>query len=369
MYNTFSYKPLGQNKAYFIHVIKNKNELARSIKTNLCLKDRTALYIVDRNLPLEYKRLVAELLDIKKNNVVLIDPSAKIINKPLPIYDALVKTKPDIAVVIGGGTTGDFSGFACATYQRGIPRIYFPTTTLSMIDASIGGKSGIDHLHIKNSLSVRHYPEHVFMYMPFLNTLPSEEFGSGFAETVKLGVIANPSLLSELKGFTTGKTSLRKLQSIVFNSCKTKAHVCEQQKPVQATLLYGHAIGHAIEGFSSSRMRHGDCVSIGMNIEGAIACVLGIWNFCEWMMQRDILNKLKLPLDIPGEFSLNALIKGMSAYKKLTTGKEHLFILPETFGRMHSSSGPFLTAIDKKDMIKILQKALKWINTNKHVRN
>lgn len=372
MYNTCSYKPLGSNAEYFVHVVNQQNDLIRFANVALRLDNKAVLYIIDRNLPSEYQTLVTGLSHVKKGNVVLIDPSAKTINTLLPIYDAMVKTKPDVAIVLGGGTTGDLSGFACATYQRGIPRIYFPTTSLSMIDASVGGKSGIDHLHAKNSLSVRHYPQHTLIYLPFLDTLPDDEFRSGFAETVKLGIIANGPLLYELKTYIMHSTLLRhsvELKSLISNSAHTKAHICEQSESNQVTLLYGHAIGHSIESLSSLRMRHGDCVSIGMHLEGALACVLGIWNSTEWMIQLTILNALNLPLDIPKEFSLESIVEGMNAYKKLTNDDEYLFTLPEAIGRMHGSPYTFLTAVKKTDMIKLLQKTLKWIDTNKYVRN
>lgn len=366
MYNAYSYKPSTSNAEYFVHVVNQQNDLINSTNVALRFDNKTVLYIIDRNLPSKYQTLITGLSRVKKSDVIMIDPSAKTINTLLPIYDAMVKTKPDIAIVLGGGTTGDLSGFACATYQRGIPRIYFPTTSLSMIDASVGGKNGIDHLRSKNSLSVRHYPQHAFMYLPFLDTLPDDEFHSGFAETVKLSIIANRSLLYELKNYIKDSKLSRyslKLQSLIFNSAKTKALICEQPESNQITLLYGHAIGHAIESLSQSRMRHGDCVSIGMNLEGALACVLGIWNSNEWIMQKTILSSLNLPLDIPKKLSLESLVEGMNAYKKLTNDNEYLFILPETIGRIHGSPHTFLTAVKKTDMIKLLKKTLKWIKT------
>lgn len=367
MNNAFSYKPSGSDVEYFVHVVKQYNDLTHSTDVVLRLDNKAVLYIIDRNLSSKYQTLITKLSRVKKSDVVLIDPSAKTINTLLPIYDAIVKSKPDIAIVLGGGTTGDLSGFACATYQRGIPRIYFPTTSLSMIDASVGGKSGIDHLRSKNSLSVRHYPQHTIMYLPFLDTLSNDEFRSGFAETVKLSIIANRSLLYELKTYITDSKLSRhsfKLQSLIFNSAKTKALICEQPESNKITLLYGHAIGHAIESLSQTRMRHGDCVSIGMQLEGALACVLGIWNSTEWMIQKTILNALNLPLDIPKELSLESLVEGMNTYKKLTNDNEYLFVLPETIGRIHGSKDTFLTAVKKTDMIKLLKKTLKWINTN-----
>lgn len=357
----YSYKPFGTKAEYYVKIAKDQNDLSSSVKTIQNLDNKTVVYIIDRNLPSRYSKLIMKLFHFKKSYVVLVNPLAKTINALLPIYDAMVEMKPDMAIVLGGGTIGDLSGFACATYQRGIPRIYFPTTSLSMIDASVGGKNGIDYLGSKNSLSVRHYPQYTFMYLPFLRTLPSNEFRSGFAETVKLSVTANMDLFFELKTFITKGSLLKnfdKLRSIILHSSKTKARICEKSEYNQITLLYGHAIGHAIESISPRRMRHGDCISIGMQVEGALACMLGIWNLSDWISQMNILKLLELPTDIPKGFSLESIVRAMDTYKKLRNEYEYLFVLPESIGKMHNIDGTFLTAIKKTNMIKLLKKTL-----------
>ena len=184
----FSYKPsdsLVLNKEYSACFGNNKDELKEFLSAYIG-KYRSFVYIVDKNLPSHFLQDVINMTNIApQNNIIYVDPSIKSIDKVIAIWDTMVKFIPDAAIVIGGGTIGDISGLACGTYQRGIPRFYFPTTVLSMVDASLGGKSGIDHANVKNSIGVIHYPDVVVNYTPFLKTLDKDEYYSGFGEIKK----------------------------------------------------------------------------------------------------------------------------------------------------------------------------------------
>jgi 3-dehydroquinate synthetase len=316
------------------------------------------IYIIDQNLPPEILTTVKEITKVTDNLTVEIDPGQKTIAQVLKIWDSMVKSVPSAAIVIGGGTVGDISGLACGAYQRGIPRLYFPTTVLSMVDASIGGKSGIDYGNIKNSIGLMHYPESVVNYVGFTDSLLNDEYYAGFAEVIKAAVIYDKTFFDELEGLQLEhRLSHELLIDILYKASIIKASICEQVGDKKIQLLYGHAIGHAYEKLLSGHTRHGDCVAIGMNFEGALAVNTGIWNEEQWRRQANLITKFHLPLTPPQEVSIEDLIAKMGKYKKLVNDDCLSFALPEKIGSIANKEADARTPFNKIALPELLMKA------------
>ena len=198
MLKHFTYQPSDMPGIYHVSYGDNEVEL-KSYAKDFINKYSSFIYVIDRNLPDTILETVVNITGIPVKTIVKIDPSKKDIDRVVEIWNEMVKTVPTAAIVIGGGTLGDLTGLACGTYQRGIPRIYFPTTVLSMVDASIGGKSGIDHTDVKNSIGVLHYPDVALNYVSFLQSLEEGEYFSGFAEVIKAAVFMTRNSLKSSK--------------------------------------------------------------------------------------------------------------------------------------------------------------------------
>lgn len=372
----FSYRPSGAlvlNKEYLVCFSNNKDELKEFLPAYIG-KYRSFVYIVDKNLPSYFLQDVINMTNIvAQNNIAYVDPSIKTIDRIISIWDIMVKLLPDAAIVIGGGTIGDISGLACGTYQRGIPRFYFPTTVLSMVDASLGGKSGIDHVNVKNSIGVIHYPDAVVNYTPFLKTLYKDEYSSGFGEIIKAAVLYDTSFFEQLEHYSQNLDKYdyasEETLDIFFKSSFIKAKICEEPNNKKLRLLYGHAVGHAYEKITDGHKRHGDCVAIGMIVEGALSVLLGLWNKKEWDRLEKLIVDFNLPKNLPETINLDALLLKMLRYKKLVDKENYLFCLPDRIGHINNQEDSCLTSIKKIRMKGLLTKVLSWIKDNSHVQH
>ncbi|OPB95328.1 3-dehydroquinate synthase [Elizabethkingia meningoseptica] len=179
-----------------------------------------------------------------------------------------------LMINIGGGVITDMGGFVASTYKRGIKFINIPTTLLSMVDASIGGKTGIDHQFYKNIIGTFAMPEKIFAYPKFLQTLPFTELRSGFAEMLKHGLIASAQHWNNLKGI---ELTPENIEPYVVDSMNIKQQVVEQdfkEQNIRKTLNFGHTIGHAIESLylqQEAPVPHGEAVAAGMIMEAHLS--------------------------------------------------------------------------------------------------
>jgi len=359
----FTYTPTdGFGETYTVSYGNYVDELKNFFKLEK-ITPKSPIYIVDKNLPRSFVKIVESITGYSAKNIIFIDPSQKTIDRIMEIWEKMVNTVPDMGFVIGGGTVCDLAGFACANYQRGIPRILFPTTVLSMVDASIGGKSGIDFANVKNSIGALHYPLVTINYMPFLEKLDKKEYNSGFAEIIKAAVLYDKRFFEKVYSYTKTKTFKKEATlEIFFTSSKIKANVCEEENKKKISLLYGHSVGHAVERYETTHLRHGDCVAIGMTIEGAIACMLGVWKQEQWKRQQEVIKSFYLPTKLPDYIDLNDLTKKMMLYKKLVDKENYLFSLPKELGQINNQETTYLTPIKKNEMINVLRKTLDWID-------
>ena len=226
-----------------------KNELSK-----FDIENRKICIVTDSNVAEIYLDKVKEKLEGLKVFTHIFEAGEQ--NKHLEtvsgIYDTLIFNKfdrKDILLALGGGVVGDICGFAAATYLRGIDFVQIPTTLVSQVDSSIGGKTGVDFKHFKNMVGAFYMPKLVYVNINTLNTLPEAEFSSGMGEVIKHGLIFDKDYY------------------MVFTSQKIKKEVVENdpyEKGQRAILNFGHTLGHAIEKEKNFSLSHGVCVGLGM---------------------------------------------------------------------------------------------------------
>jgi 3-dehydroquinate synthase len=220
-------------------------------------------------------------------------------------------------VALGGGVVGDLAGFAASTYMRGIHWVCVPTTLLSMVDASLGGKTGFDLPRGKNLIGSFHPPRLVLSDPQMLQTLPEAEFLSGLAEVVKHGVIADPGLFHMC---AQGIDHVREnLAPLVKQAMAVKIKIIEEdpyEKGMRAALNLGHTVGHALELASRFRLRHGEAVAIGMVAEAKLAERLSVAAPGMSDKVAGVLSRLGLPVRIPTDLPREEIIQAMKLDKK-----------------------------------------------------
>lgn len=237
-------------------------------------------------------------------------------------------------IALGGGVIGDLAGFAASTYMRGIEWIAIPTTLLSMVDASIGGKTGFDLPEGKNLIGSFYPPKRVLADTRLLLTLPERELRSGMAEVVKHGIISDPELF-ELCSRSMDWVKAN-LEEIVKRAMAVKIKVIEAdpyEKEFRAALNLGHTVGHAVELVSRFELRHGEAISIGMVVESKYAESRGLANKGLADTIAQVLSNLGLPTKLPDEMPRQEIIRAMRVDKK-KNAKAIRFALPADIGKV-----------------------------------
>ncbi|HAG83796.1 MAG TPA: 3-dehydroquinate synthase [Cyanobacteria bacterium UBA12227] len=266
----------------------------------------------------------------------------KTLNSLQKIYDAALKhplERSSTMVALGGGVIGDMTGFAAATWLRGINVVQVPTSLLAMVDASIGGKTGVNHPQGKNLIGAFHQPRFVLIDPQVLKTLPPREFRAGMAEVIKYGIIWDAELfakLEEAKRLDQMRYVNEELLSLILScSCQAKADVVSQDEKeagLRAILNYGHTIGHAVESLTGYKVfNHGEAVAIGMVAAGEIAVKLQMWQSDEAKRQNALIEKTGLPTKLPGGLDIDAILDTLQTDKKVKEGKVR-FVLPTKIG-------------------------------------
>ncbi|NER26004.1 MAG: 3-dehydroquinate synthase [Symploca sp. SIO1B1] len=260
------------------------------------------------------------------------------------IYDAALAQRLERSstmVALGGGVIGDMTGFAAATWLRGINFVQVPTSLLAMVDASIGGKTGVNHPQGKNLIGAFYQPRFVLIDPSVLKTLPPRELRAGMAEVIKYGIIWDAELfakLEEAKRLDQWRYLDQELLStILIRSCQAKADVVskdEKEAGLRAILNYGHTIGHAVESLTGYKLvNHGEAVAIGMVAAGKIAVKLQLWQEEEAQRQDALIQKAGLPTQLPAGLDLEAILDTLQTDKKVQDGKVR-FILPTQIGQV-----------------------------------
>ena len=243
------------------------------------------------------------------------------------------RTTPILA--LGGGVIGDLAGFVAATYLRGVPLVQMPTTLLSQVDSSIGGKVAIDHGQLKNMIGAFYQPRLVIADASTLKTLPAGEFASGLAEVIKSAAIRDEKFFIFLEE-NLNKIKSRDeeaLEEVVFQSAKIKADVVqgdEMDLGLRNILNYGHTIGHAVESVSDFRIGHGQAVAMGMVAAARISNQMGILDGKDVARLRKVIEQAGLPTEMP-DLKPEEIIQAMKHDKKVRENKVR-FVLLKSIG-------------------------------------
>jgi 3-dehydroquinate synthase len=269
--------------------------------------------------------------------------ASKCMEQLAALYDALYDLAADrstAVVAVGGGVIGDLAGFAAATYNRGLPLVMVPTSSLAMVDSSVGGKTGINHPKGKNLIGAFHQPAGVWIDLAYLETLPAREYTSGLAEVVKYGVILDAGFFADLEGSAPGLRAKAPevLAPVVRHCCRLKADVVEKDEHeltgLRAVLNYGHTFAHAFEtcgGYGT--LLHGEAVSIGMTCAAHLARKMELVGDEFVARQTKLLEALALPTALPARHPTDDLVAVMRRDKKAVGGKMR-FILPTKLGEV-----------------------------------
>jgi 3-dehydroquinate synthase len=236
-------------------------------------------------------------------------------------------------VALGGGAVGDLAGFVAATYMRGLSFVQLPTTLLAQVDASIGGKTAIDHPRAKNLIGAFHQPRLVVIDPELLLTLPDREYRSGLAEVVKHGIALDADYFGDIEASVEKllRRDLATLERIIAGSCRLKARVVEEDEReggLRTLLNYGHTVGHALEAVTEyGRWLHGEAVSLGMVAAARLAHRLGVAARETVDRQTRLLQAIGLPVKFDGP-TPDAILTAMGYDKKVRDGKVPFVLAP-----------------------------------------
>ncbi|HSW53152.1 MAG TPA: 3-dehydroquinate synthase [Sulfuricaulis sp.] len=299
--------------------------------------NRVAIVTNETVAPLYLAKVRAQLGDLQPVEVILPDgeqyKTLEILNR---IFDALLAARCDrrtTLVALGGGVIGDMAGFAAASYQRGVPFIQVPTTLLSQVDSSVGGKTGVNHALGKNMIGAFYQPRAVIIDTDTLNTLPDRELASGLAEVIKYGLIRDPEFFAWLEA-NLDKLLARDAEALIYaihRSCHNKAEVVaadERESGVRATLNLGHTFGHAIEtGLGYGEWLHGEAIAAGMVMAADLSRRLGWLTAADTTRIEKLVRRARLPVRAPGSLSPARFLELMAVDKKVLDGRLRLVLL------------------------------------------
>jgi 3-dehydroquinate synthase len=253
-------------------------------------------------------------------------------------------TRTDAVVAVGGGTVTDLGGFVAATWLRGVPVVQVPTTLLAMVDAAVGGKTGINTAQGKNLVGAFHEPVAVVCDLDLLATLPTVDLVAGQAEVIKAGFIADPAILDLIEADPAGaaRADGAAIPELVERAITVKAEVVAadlKESFLREILNYGHTFGHAIEQVEHYRRRHGEAVAVGMVYAAELARLTGRLDADLVARHRDVLASVGLPTAYEGKASWEDLLTAMRRDKK-SRGAQLRFVILEGIARPVRLEGP-----------------------------
>jgi 3-dehydroquinate synthase len=260
-------------------------------------------------------------------------------------------------IALGGGVTGDMTGFIASIFMRGVPFFQIPTTLLAQVDSSIGGKTGIDLPVGKNLMGTFYQPQAVFIDLTFLQTLTAYEFNNGLPEIIKYGIIEDPQILTSLEEETQAfrKRDFKLLEKIITKSCRIKKRIVEMDEKeggLRRILNFGHTIGHAVEAESGYALSHGQAVAIGMVYAATLSEKLNYLPSTDRERIESLIKAFELPHRIPKDLETKALLSRLTKDKK-KEGSLIPFILLKKIGL------PFIYSDISKTLIRETIEALK----------
>lgn len=298
------------NKPIYDIVFENNFEALNFELQKLNISNRKVCIVTDSKVQDLYADKVKEtIINSCKAVFIYAFPNGeqnKNLNTVQSIYEFLIKNKmerKDLILALGGGVVGDVTGFVAATYLRGVDFVQIPTTLLSLVDSSVGGKTGVDFNQYKNMVGAFKMPKLVYMNLAVLNSLDNKQFAAGMGEVIKYGLIksdafyhwliSNVSLIKE-RNYET-------IEKMVEKSCDFKRKVVEvdpTEKGERALLNFGHTIGHAVEKAKNFELLHGECVALGSVAAAFISLKKGYISETDYLNIKDALKLFDLPVSI-----------------------------------------------------------------------
>ncbi len=285
----------------FEDLYKSINEIKQNNYDKICI-------VTDDIVKDLYVKDIIQQLESKFNLVITYTlpngEKSKNLSQIEKLYEELIKhnfTRKDLLIALGGGVVGDMTGFCAATYLRGIDFIQIPTTLLSQVDSSIGGKTGVDFLGYKNMVGAFYMPKLVYINTSVLKTLSKEQLSCGMGEVIKYGCIWDKEFYKYLKNHASEILSLDDsvLEEMIYTCCDIKRQVVEidpKEQGLRSILNFGHTIGHAIEKMSNFMLFHGQCVAIGMVAAMFLSNKLGYVSETEVDDFKELLKSYHLPI-------------------------------------------------------------------------
>lgn len=267
--------------------------------------------------------------------------SSKNLDTVQKLYEFLIENhvgRKDMLVALGGGVVGDLTGFAAATYLRGVSFVQIPTTLLSQVDSSIGGKTGVDFAQYKNMVGAFYMPKMVYMNLSTLSTLPERQFYAGMGEVLKSALIKDGTFYGWIINnlYEIYEKDPEVIRLMVYNCCNIKRLVVEKdwaETGDRALLNFGHTIGHAIEKAKGFELMHGECVALGMVAASFIAYKRQLLSFDEYYEIRDMFVPFNLPITVE-DIDPQEIVRLTKSDKKMEDGKIK-FVLLKKIGKAY----------------------------------
>jgi 3-dehydroquinate synthase len=324
------------DRSYPIHIGQGLLQQAELVTPHI--KGKSAVVVSNTTVAPLYLEATQRLLTGLKHSAVILPDGEGYKNLDVlnQIYTHLLENKADrktTLIALGGGVVGDMTGYAAASYQRGVNFIQIPTTLLAMVDSSVGGKTGVNHPLGKNMIGAFHQPQCVLIDTDSLNTLADRELSAGIAEVVKYGLIRDPAFLQWLDT-NMDKLLARDPEALtyaIFRSCEHKAEVVaadERESGQRALLNLGHTFGHAIEAaMGYGNWLHGEAVATGMVMAAELSQQMGWLAADDVAYTRHILQRANLPVTPPAQMTGEDFTRYMSVDKKVLDGTLRLILM------------------------------------------
>ncbi len=328
-------------QSYSIHI--GQNLIAEPSLFESCVKGRQVLVVTNDIVAPLYLQKVLNSLDRLEHpadsikTLILPDgESHKTFTTLQQILDELVQCNFDrqsLLIALGGGVVGDMTGFAAAIYQRGVSFVQVPTTLLSQVDASVGGKTAINHPMGKNLIGAFHQPKAVIIDTDTLGTLPPREYAAGIAEVIKYGCIMDHAFLTWLEQNINAinQQDPATNEHLIYQSCLNKAKLVsadEKEAGIRSHLNFGHTFGHAIENaLGYGTWLHGEAVAMGMLLATKLSQLLGLVTEADLKRLEKLVSDFNLPTKLPDHLDNKTLIDIMQRDKKVQQHKIGFIIL------------------------------------------
>ena len=342
----------GSDRSYPIHI--GPNLLAQGDLLRALVGDRNVCLVTNETIAPLFQSSVLNALhdnDAASRKVTVVELPDGEAHKTLASYERILTSaledkheRSTVFIALGGGVIGDMTGFAAASFLRGADFIQVPTTLLSQVDSSVGGKTGVNHPMGKNLIGAFHQPIGVIIDTQTLETLPDREYAAGMAEVIKYGLIADANFFDYLIGHTEAlvRRDEALLADVIARCCAIKADVVkrdEREGGVRAILNFGHTFGHAIEkeqGFGV--WLHGEAVAAGMAIAARISAGRGAIEPGTVAALDGFLQAFSLPIHAPDGMGVDAFMSAMQGDKKVQAGKIR-YVLLESLGNAFVTPG------------------------------